>query len=59
MGKNILGKQIIVCAKEALQKQCENETIVYAEFYSLGSNFQESFEQFGGLGLSSRYFLIY
>ena len=35
MGKNILGKRIIVCAKLTLRKRCVNETIIHVKFYSL------------------------
>ena len=35
MGKSILGKQMIVCAKQVLCKRHVNEMIVYAKFYSL------------------------
>ena len=35
MGKNILGKLIIVCAKYALRKRRVNEAIAYANIYSL------------------------
>ena len=35
MGTNILGKQIIVSAKEVLHTRCLNEMIIYAKCYSL------------------------
>ena len=35
VGKNILGNQIIVCAKKALHARCVNEMTIYAKFYSL------------------------
>ena len=57
MNKSILEKQIIICAKEALSKQCinettvwhVNETIVYAKFYSLQKYFIQLEERSHGL----------
>ena len=33
-GKNVLGKQIIVCEKQTMHKRHENETVAYQKIFS-------------------------